>query len=261
MTSIEHPQCVPTEDLPTYFASRGIAYEDVGALSLGFGHGRPQYRLYSYPAPAIDETMGVFCEWHTEDFFAINTGPHFAIGMRGPSQDDPHRGRGLAIGILSNQTSHADNPNQPVPLFRGCPDPPGGPACFIEDFTGNDGVAPARNWQLSLGQKLPLLCGNGIYRLDIHVSHSHVWAGVWKVSIQPDTENKPTRNYTFLAQTACPDNTPGFGNSPRTALLDQGRGNAFIGSAFADPQTRSWVDNIYIAHWKTQGAGLQQATA
>lgn len=253
MKNLVMPKLVPTEDLPSYFLSNEIAYTAMDPLSLGFGHGNKQYRLYSYPGPADDETMAVFCEWHTEDFFEVDTRPHFAIGMRGPVEDDPHRGRGVAIGILANQTINPDDPDKPVMLFKGCPDPPGGPSFFIEDFTLNDSIAPISKWQLSLGQSLPGLQGNGIYRLDVHVSRDHVWVGVWQVSIQRSLDGVAKRNYTFLGQRSCTDDAPGFSGNPDAPCpqdpLDQGRGNAFIGSGFADPETRSWVDNIYIAHW------------
>ena len=106
--------------------------------------------------------MGMVCEWHTEDYFEVDSGPHIAIGMRGPVKHDPHRGRGLAIGILANRAVDPADPDNPVPLFRGCMDPPGGPSFFIEDFTVCDGMTPVREWQLSTGQDLPDLQGNGL---------------------------------------------------------------------------------------------------
>jgi hypothetical protein len=245
----ETPRLVPTEDLPAYFRSNGISYRVMDTLGLGFGQGNDQYRLFPYPGPANDETMGLFCEWHTEDFFDVDTGPHVAIGLRGPVEDDPHRGRGLAIGILAGQTYDPGNPDVPVPLFRGCPDWPGGPSFFIEDFTLNDGVAPVSAWQLSPGRHLGELQGNGVYRIDIHISKDHAWAGVWKIL---GTE-EGTRVYSFLDQVACSDSELGFAGSPCPEVAaDQGQGNAFIGAGFADPDNRSWVDNIYIAHWKNR---------
>lgn len=245
------PQLVPTEDLPSYFQSNGIAFRALDTLSLGFGHGKDQYRLYAYPDPADDEIMGLFCEWHTGDFFDVDTGPHVAIGLRGPVKADPHRGRGLAIGILSNQMTLPEDPDHPVPLFRGCPDPPGGPSFFVEDFTLNDSVAPVTAWQLSPGRHLPELLGNGIFRIDIHVSRDHVWAGVWKVTEDLSATAAVSRSYTFLDQVACSDQDLGFSGLPcPEEPADRGQGNAFIGSGFADPETNSWVDNIYIAHWK-----------
>jgi len=247
---------VPTEELPAYFLSNAIAYRAIDALSLGFGHGQDQYRLYSYPGPADDETMGLFCEWHSEDFFDVDTGPHVAIGMRGPTTEDPHGGRGLAIGILANQMSLPENPDHLVPLFKGCPDPPGGPSFFIEDFTLNDGIAPIKEWQLSLGRHLPQLQGSGIFRIDIRVSKDHVWAGVWKVTMGRSAEGGVMRNYIFLDQVSCTDEAPGFSGDTGAPCpqdpADRGRGNAFIGTGFADPETSSWVDNIYIAHWKNR---------
>ena len=112
----------------------------------------------------------------------VTIGPHVAIGLRGPLEEDPHRGRGLAIGILASQMNNPADPDHPIPLFKGCPDPPGGPSFFIEDFTLNDGIAPISEWQLSPGQGLSRLQGHGIYRIDIHVSWGQVWAGVWKVT-------------------------------------------------------------------------------
>ena len=79
------PRLIPTGNLTAYFSSRGIAFKEIGSLKLGFGHDKDQYQFYPYPAPTDDETMGVFCEWHTEDYFEVNSGPHIAIGMRGPS--------------------------------------------------------------------------------------------------------------------------------------------------------------------------------
>jgi len=34
--------------------------------------------------------MGAFYEWHTESFFEVDTGPHIAIGLRGPEKEKPH---------------------------------------------------------------------------------------------------------------------------------------------------------------------------
>jgi hypothetical protein len=242
------PRLIATNELSAYFRSRGIDYRSCDPTGLGFGQGNPQYRLYDYPGPADDETMGLFCEWHTADFFDVDTGPHVAIGLRGPVADDPHRGRGLAIGILASRLRDPANPDVTAPLFRGCPDWPGGPSFFVEDFSLNDGAAPIDSWQLSPGRPLPDLLGNGTYRIDIHVSKDHVWAGVWKV-----TENKTAeggRDYAFLGQVACSDTRLGFDGSPcPEQAADRGRGNAFIGAGFADPDNHSFVDNIYLAHW------------
>lgn len=257
MSHIKPPVLVPSEDLPAWFEANGIGFKAMDRLSLGFGHGNKQYQLYDYPGPADDETMGVFCEWHTENYFEVDSGPHIAIGMRGPVVDAPHRGRGIAIGILANRVESADVPGQMIPLFKGCPEPPGGPAFFIENFTLCDGIAPISDWQLSLGQPLPQLQGHGIFRIDIHVARGSVWAGVWKVEESQAEDGKTERAYTFLGQTSCSDEGPGFcaGHKPvcREDVADRGQGNAFIGSGFHDPETRSWVDNIYIAHWKNPG--------
>jgi len=244
-----------TENLAVYFQSRGIAFTTAEPLCLGFGHGNDQYRLYPYPAPGDDETMGVFCEWHTEDYFEVDSGPHVAIGMRGPLGHDPHRGRGLAIGILANQSIDPGNPDHPVPLFKGCPDAPGGPAFFIEDFSTCDGTTPICEWQLSAGQHLPALMGYSVYRMDIHVSRESVWAGVWKVVNNRPANRDMSRVYEFLGETFCPD--PAFAHGGHPARwgcedpADRGQGNVFIGTGFSDPQTRSWIGNIHIAHWKT----------
>ena len=248
------PRLVPTKDLPSYFQSNGIAYQQVGSLALGFGHGNEQYRLYSYPGPADDETMGVFCELHTENYFEVDTGPHIAIGLRGPVKQDPHRGRGLAIGILASQLINPEDPDHPLELFKGCPPPPGGPSFFIEDFTINEGTAPIRQWQLSPGQDLPQLRGYGIYRLDIHVSKDQVWAGIWEVSKQGSGKDEAGPDYSFLGQASCTDEGPGYSGNPCSPCpeddLDRGQGNVFIGTGFSDPETSCWIDNIYIAHWK-----------
>lgn len=248
------PRLVCTRDLSSHFLSNGIAFRQFGRLDLGFGAGKDQYRLYPYPGPADDETMGVFCELHTEDYFDVDTCPHIAIGMRGPVDDDPHRGRGLAIGVLANRMSNPEDPDHPIELFRGCPDPPGGPSFFIEDFTTNEGIQPIRAWQLSPGKDLPELRGNRVYRIDIHVSKGNVWAGVWHVS-KPSTENEwAPAVYDFLGQTACSSEMPACGGDSDSPCpedeADRGRGNAFIGTGFSDPQTRAWIDNIYMAHWK-----------
>jgi hypothetical protein len=244
----EPPRLVTTEDLPAYFQSNGIAFESKGSLKLGFGHGEKQYRLYSYPAPADDETMAVFCEWHTLDYFDVDSGPHIAIGIRGPVEETPHHGRGLAIGILANRVSKNDETGEFIPLFKGCPDPPGGPSFFIENFTLCDGVAPISAWQLSLGQSLPRLRANAIYRIDIHVSWGSVWTGVWEITERHSVDGESTREYIFLGQSACSNEDSG--PICREDETDRGQGNAFIGTGFSDPHTSSRVENIYIAHWK-----------
>jgi hypothetical protein len=248
------PRLVPTEELETYFLSGGIAFTTATPLKLGFGCDENQYKLYSYPAPADDETMAIFCEWHTEDYFEVDTGPHLAIGMRGAVTEDPHRGRGLAIGILAGNADNPDDPDHPFALFRGCPDSPGGPSFFIEDFTKCDGKTPISEWQLSRGQLLPELKGNGIFRIDVHVSRSGVWAGVWRVLENRSAEGGETRSYAFLGQTVCSIEEAGFDGETGPLCcedpLDRGQGNVFIGTGFSDPETNSWVDNIYIAHWK-----------
>jgi hypothetical protein len=244
------PRLVPTGQLPHYFEANNIAYRACGAVELGFGHGKPQYMLYDYPAPEDDEVMGLFCEWHTADFFDVDTGPHLGIGLRGPVTDDPHRGRGLAIGILACDTPSPDESGVVLPLFSGCPAYPGGPSFFVEDFSRNDGQTPIADWQLSPGRVLPELTGNSLFRIDVHVAREHVWAGVWKIT---ESDNG-SRDYRFLDQVACSDRASGFAGSPcRELAEDTGRGNAFIGTGFADPDSRSWVDNVFLAHWKGVG--------
>ena len=254
MDTRDSPVLIPTEELPAFFRSNGIAYQSEEPLSLAFGQGNDQYRLFSYPGPADDETMGLFCEWHTGDFFDADSGPHLGIGMRGPVQAHPHRGRGLAIGILASQMTDPDKPGHVVPLFRGCPDWPGGPSFFLEDFSVNDGVTGIEEWQLSLGKPLPQLHGNGIYRIDVHVSQNTVWAGIWQVREMQSAGGRSSRDYSFIGQAIWPDEGPGPGKhfkSPHSEdINDRGCGNVFIGAGFADPETNARVDNIHIAHWK-----------
>jgi hypothetical protein len=254
MTSVD-PQLVPTSDLPEYFKAHSIAYQCLGNLKLGFGQGQDQYRLFPYEGPADDETMGIFFEWHTEDYFDVDTSPHIAIGLRGPLVDDPHRGRGLAIGILAAYMDDPENSGQSIELFKGCPSPPGGPSFFIEDFSINEGTAPISEWQFSIGQDIPGLIGNRRYRIDVHVSKGQVWAGIWMVSKATTSSGQSQPEYRFLGQTCGSDDVPAFSGDLDAPcpedVLDRGQGNAFIGSGFSDPDSRSWIENIYIAHWKT----------
>jgi hypothetical protein len=254
MTS-SNPQLVPTCDLPEYFESHSIAHQHVGDIKLGFGKGQDQYRLIPYEGPADDETMGIFFEWHTEDYFDVDSSPHIAIGLRGPVADDPHRGRGLAIGILAAYMDDPENPGQAIELFKGCPPPPGGPSFFIEDFSINEGIAPPSEWQFSMGRDLPELTGNRSYRIDVHVSKGQVWAGVWMILEATSASAPPKPEYMFLGQTYGADDVTAFSGDPQAPCpedaLDRGQGNAFIGSGFSDPDSSSWIDNIYIAHWKT----------
>lgn len=247
MRQSDIPLFVPSEELPDYFSKQALGWQRQEKLCLGFGHGNDAYRFWQYPAPLDDETMGIFFEWHTEDYFKAGTSPHVAIGLRGPLVDDPHRGRGLAIGILSSHMPDSQNPNQMVSLFSGCPSYPGGPAFFIEDFTINEGTAPAVAWQFSPGKHLPGLKNECCYRVDVHVSKDHVWAGVWLLS-------GIAKEAKFLGQNSCIGDMPaskGNTDAPCPQLPeDRGVGNAFIGTGFSDPQTRSWIDQIHIAHWK-----------
>ena len=257
MTKPAAPAFVPMENLPDWLESHAIAYRRQGRLALGFGKGNDQYRLYNYPGPADDETMGIFCEWHTEDYFDVDTGPHIAIGLRGPVIEDPHRGRGLAIGILSSQMPDPEDPAKRIDMFTGCPPSPGGPAFFIEDFTINEGTAAIRDWQLSRGQALPLLRGHCVYRIDIHVSKDQVWAGVWMLAEPSSAMGETGQDYQFIGQTCCSADMPackGDAAAPcPEAALDKAIGNAFVGTGFSDPETLSWIDNIHLAHWKTPG--------
>ena len=255
MNTQTEPELVRTEDLPDWLATNALAYRQQDKLALGFGHGNQQYKLFHYPGPADDETMGIFCEWHTEDYFDVDTGPHIAIGLRGPVEKDPHRGRGLAIGILASEMPDPADPAKRIDMFTGCPPSPGGPAFFIEDFTINEGTAAIRDWQLSRGQALPLLVGHRVYRIDIHVSKGQVWAGVWMISETPSAMGKIGRDYQFIGQTRCSPEMPACTRDAAApgpeAALDKAIGNAFIGTGFSDPETLSWIDNIYIAHWKS----------
>jgi hypothetical protein len=238
------PRLVPSADLPAWFRARGISFLEAGRLALGFGADRPQYRLFDYPAPAPRETMGIFFEWHTKDFFSDPRGPHLAVGLRGPRPDDPHRGRGLALGVLAASATDSDGNTRP--LFAGCPEAPGGPALFLEEFTVNDGVRPVEEWQLSHCIPVPGLAGDGVYRVDLHVAQAEVWAAVWK---------REAGGYRFLAQACCAENPPRRAGhaapSPREHPEDRGQGNAFIGNGFADPDNLSFVDHVVIAHWPT----------
>ncbi len=249
MGQTDIPLFVPSDELPDYFSNNALGWQRQAKLDLGFGQGNDAYRLWSYPAPANDETMGIFFEWHTEDYFKPGSSPHVAIGLRGPVVDDPHRGRGLAIGILSSHMPDPQNPEKMLELFSGCPPYPGGPAFFIEDFTINEGTAPAVEWQFSPGRHLPELRNNRCYRVDVHVSKDQVWAGVWMLS---DNSNE----VKFLGQNSCSGDMPASRASsegPCPELPeDRGVGNAFIGTGFSDPKTSSWIDRIHIAHWKNR---------
>ena len=121
---------VPARDLEAFFRQQGIRFERQPRLELGFGEGYPQYRFMEYPLPGPGQTMAICFEWHTADFFDSPDGPHLAVGIRGPIEEDPHRGRGLAIGILAGDTPDPADPHGRQPLFEGCPPFPGGPSCL-----------------------------------------------------------------------------------------------------------------------------------
>jgi hypothetical protein len=73
---------------------------------------------------------------------------------------------------------------------------------------------------------------------------------VWQVTETGQGE----RHYRFMDQVSCSDRAADFPGTPGFELAaDRGRGNAFIGAGFTDPDNRSWVDDIYLAHWKTDG--------
>ena len=153
-----------------------------------------------------------------------------------------------SVNQPGHRVSKNDETGDFIPLFKGCPDPPGGPSFFIENFTLCDGVAPISAWQLSYGQSLPRLKANGIYRIDIHVSWGSVWAGIWEVTEKQSADGEASREYIFLGQSACSNEHSG--PVCHEDESDRGQGNAFIGTGFSDPDTNSRVENIYIAHWK-----------
>jgi hypothetical protein len=122
---------------------------------------------------------------------------------------------------------------------------------FLEEFTVNEGTAAARDWQLTPGRQIDELCNERVYRIDIHVSSSNVWAGIW---LKQASSQSGSGAYTFLDQVSCMG-TESFddGRVPPSCHVypqDRGCGNAFIGTAFADPETRSTVREIHIAHWR-----------
>ena len=236
---------IATQALASHFREQGVSFERQPRLELGFGAGRAQYRFMDYALPGPGFTMGIFFEWHTRDFFDAPHGPHLAVGIRGPLEEDPHRGRGLAIGILAGDTPDPADPNARQPLFEGCPPYPGGPSCFIEDFTINEGTAPIPTWQMTYGKDLPELGNEGIYRIDILVSTGNTKAAVWQVHRGSE--------YRLIGQADCRDGGPASTHCPDAPCPelseDAGIGNAFIGTGFASPVTRSFADNIYLAHW------------
>ena len=238
---------MPTAGLAQHFRRHGIAFRREPALQLGFGEGRPQYRLYDYPLPDRPCTMGMFFEWHTADFFDAPVNAHLAVGLRGPRADDPHRGRGLALGMLSASTRDATG--AVLPLFAGCAPPPGGPAMFIEEFTVNEGRAPIPDWQLSQARQLPGLGGSGVYRVDLHVSDTRVWAAIWQ-----RLDGGEDSRYRFMAQTGTHLHPPLAGGGrphPASALHsdDQGVGNGFIGCGFSRADNQSRIEQLHLAHW------------
>lgn len=250
------PRPVPSPRLASHFRDHGIAHRKLEPLGLGFGPGQDQYALYEYPAPAPEETLGIFFDWHTKDFFSGTQAAHLAVGLRGPLPDDPHRGRGLAIGQFAAWAPNPDGANGKTALFDGCAPHPGGPALFIEEFTINEGTAPIVDWQMTPGVALPALADNGIYRVDLHVSFTNVWAGVWQVDGPADDVD----SYRFLAQLSC-DAAPPFsdGRQPPSARIhadDEHVGNAFVGNAFGEVDTRSQVESLVLAHWRHEG-GIQ----
>jgi hypothetical protein len=244
---------IPLEEMAGWFRRRSIPFLDAGALNLGFGEGQPQYRLYDYPGPQDEETMGMFLEWSTADYFDVPHGAHLALGMRGPVPEDPHRGRGLAIGMFSNRTTAPDGSD--VELFAGAPEPPGGPGMFLEEFTVNDGHRPIHEWQLSRCRDLPALVGHRTYRIDLFVSRNAVWTNVWEVLSD--------RSHRFLDHTNCGLHPP-RDDRPAPSCAedpgDRGVGNAFVGNGFAAPDNRSRIEALFIAHWPNRPEDDQTAT-
>lgn len=228
------PRPVPAARLGGWLKGRGIASRRLPRLHLGFGVNRGQYRLERYPDPGERGVMAMVFEWHTEDFFRAPEAAHLAAGLCGPMPEDPHRGRGLALGMLCNRGSGPDG--SPAPLFRGCPDPPGGPAMFIEDFTINEGTRPAAEWQLSDCVHLPELAGERSYQVELQVSRSAVWAGVWLRT------GRGVDDFRWLGETG----------SRRLPREPGPRVNAFIGQGFAREDNRSMIDHWTLAHWATQ---------
>ena len=70
------------------------------------------------------------------------------------------------------------------------------------------------------------------------------------ISLNKDIYYHAVEKYPLNRQEYRPLNYEKFIDQVPEGALDRGRGNAFIGSAFADPETKSWMDNVYIAHWK-----------
>ena len=127
----------PPGDWPAFLRTRGVSHVVLPRLDLGFGRDARQFRLYPYPAPAEGETMGLVCEWHTENFFDVDSGPHLAIGLRGPTDEAPHNGRGLAIGVLANRLCLPEDPDNPGTFI---PTPHTGTGLGKLRITINDGV-------------------------------------------------------------------------------------------------------------------------
>lgn len=237
------PALIETDRLVDYFTRRRIDFNHYPRLELGFGKGRAQYQLFEYVLPHDECTMAAYFEWHTADFFDGPVNSHLAVGLRGPLVDDPHRGRGLALGMLSSETRGRDG--QKIPLFSGCASPPGGPAMFIEEFTVNDGQREIPSWQLSEARILPALGPDSIYRVNLEVSKTAVHAAIWQ---------RDGRQYQFLGQTdtQChPPSAYGGRKHPCSGMHpeDSGVGNAFIGNGFAREDNQSFIAGLVLAHW------------
>lgn len=228
------PSPVPAGELSDWLTRHGIAHRRLPSLALGFGAGQAQYRLETYPDPGADGVVAMVFEWHTRDFFEAPQAAHIAAGLCGPLPEDPHRGRGLAIGVLSNRGSAPDGTS--IDLFQGCPDPPGGPSMFIEDFTINEGTRPPVEWQLSEGVLLPDLAGHRVYQVEIQVSRSAVWAGVWH------RDPAAVNGYRWLGETGCTGLPPEPG----------ARVNAFIGQGWARDNNDSRIEHWTLCHWATR---------
>lgn len=234
-------QPLPMEALKSWFKRNRIQFTDAGSLPLGFGHDQEQYQFYDYPAPGQHEAFGLFFEWETADFFDSPYSPHLAAGLWGPRRDDPHRGRGLAIGFFAAFSLDKDG-NQ-VPQFSGAPPHPGGPAMFIEDFTVNDGNEEIADWQLTECRLLPDLAGNRRYRIHLLLSDSDVRAFLWEVLAD--------NTCRFIDQISCTDDPPQTGlPQPYCGVYesDRGVGNVFVGHGFARPDNNSRIESLCIAH-------------
>ena len=237
------PTLVPGDALEAHFQQHALWHGPLDDIALGFGTGNPQYALIPCAAPGPTGVLGLFFEWHTRDFFQLAPGAHLAVGLDGPVEADPHRGRGLAIGHFAGTApGEGDGERR---LFAGADPHPGGPAGFLEEFTVNEGTAPIHDWQLTPALPLPDLEDEAVVRVDIHVSARNTWAAAWRI----DRETP-----SLLGHWSGRDG-PAFadGRTPPTPARDpsdNGVGNVFIGSAFGSPKTASVVRRGWLACWR-----------